>query len=246
MTDTDVNSNETAENTVAPEATEENNTTNKSQNTKVALNEFYGQKVGMTRIFDNNGKHVPVTVVKLIPNVVTQVKTDAKEGYNSYQVGYGVKREKLINKPKKGHLKKAGTSENLNRFFEIRANDVDANNLGKEVDLSEFTPDTFIDVTSVTKGKGFQGVMKRYNFSGGPATHGSHFHRTTGSIGNRATPGRVFKLKKMPGHMGDKQRTIQNLKVVELNMAEGYMLVKGSVPGHKNSFVKIKKAIKKY
>ncbi len=212
----------------------------------VALSEFYGQKVGMTRLFNDDGQHVPVTVIKLIPNFVTQVKTtESKDGYNAYQVGYGEKREKLLTKPNKGHLKKAKVGTNVTRFFETKINDVDTANLGKEVDYTAFDTESYVDITSVTKGKGFQGVMKRYGFSGGPASHGSHFHRTTGSIGNRATPGKVFKLKKMPGHMGSKKRTIQNLKVVEVNTAEGYMLVKGSVPGHKNSFVKVKKAIKK-
>ncbi len=211
-----------------------------------SLNEFYALKAGMTRYFNEDGKNVPVTVLKLIPNKVTQVKTQEKEGYNAYQVGYYSKRENLINKPTKGHLKKSGTSENFARFFEVRVDSAEKNSIGKELDIvSNFTPESFVDVTGMTKGKGFQGVMKRYGFRGGPATHGSKFHRTGGSIGNRATPGRVFKLKKMPGHMGNKQRTMQNIKIMEVNTDMGYMLVKGSIPGHKNSFVKIKKSIKK-
>lgn len=213
---------------------------------KANLPEFFAKKSGMTRIFNEDGKHVTVTVLELVPNIISQVKSsDGKDGYSAYQVAYYEKREKLVNKPIKGHLKKAGVDKNLTRFFEVKAPSVDASLIGKELDLENFTQNTFIDVTGTSKGKGFQGVVKRYGFAGGPATHGSHFHRTTGSIGNRATPGKVFKLKKMPGQMGNKKRTIQNLKVVELNIEEGYMLVNGSIPGHKNSFVKIKKSIKK-
>lgn len=216
-----------------------------SEETKVNLHTFYGQKAGMTRIFDEAGKHIPVTVIKLIPNVISQVKTSDKDGYQAYQVAFQQKREKLVNKPKKGHLAKAGIDKTLNRFAEVKANEVNPENLGKEVSLEEFQANTMIDVTATSKGKGFAGVIKRHNFSGGPMAHGSKFHRTTGSIGNRATPGRVFKLKKMPGHMGCDTKTIQNLKVVELNEEQGYLLVKGSVPGSKDSFVKISKALKK-
>jgi len=216
-----------------------------SEATKVSLPVFYGQKAGMTRIFDESGKHVPVTVVKLIPNVISQVKTAEKDGYEAYQVAYYEKREKLVSNPLKGHLKKANVDKNFARFSEIRTNDVTQENLGKEVSLEAFAPQTFIDVTGVSKGKGFQGVIKRHNFAGGPMAHGSTFHRTTGSIGNRATPGRVFPQKKMPGHMGVDTKTVQNLQVVEINEEQGYMLIKGSVPGAKNGFVRIAKAIKK-
>ena len=128
---------------------------------------------------------------------------------------------------------------------ELPQADVDTEALGKEVSLDQFEKDSYIDVTGTSKGKGFAGVMKRYNFQGGPAAHGSKFHRTTGSIGNRATPGRVFAQKKMPGHMGVKTKTIQNLKIVDINQEQGYMLVKGSIPGSKNSFVRVAKALKK-
>jgi len=212
---------------------------------KINLDMFYGVKAGMTRIFDETGNHVSVTVIKLVPNYVSQVKTCEKDGYNAYQVAYCEKKENLINKPKKGQLKKACIDSNLYRFYEVKIDDVNAENLGKELSFDNFKPQTFIDVTSTSKGKGFQGVIKRYHFSGGPATHGSHFHRTPGSIGNRASPGRVFKNKKMPGHMGDKRITVQNLCVVEINIENGYMLLKGSVPGGKNGFVKISKAKKK-
>jgi len=210
-----------------------------------SLTAFFGQKAGMTRIFNEQGNHVPVTVVKLIPNVISQVKTVETDGYNSYQIAFYEKREKLVNKAQKGHLKKANTDKMLCRFAELSSDEVSAENLGKELSYEAFTASTPIDVTGTSKGKGFQGVMKRYNFSGGPGAHGSKFHRTTGSIGNRATPGRVFAQKKMPGHMGSNTKTVQNLEVVEVNEEQGYMLIKGSIPGAKNGFVKIAKALKK-
>lgn len=216
-----------------------------AEENKVDLPEFYGIKAGMTRVFDEKGNHVPVTVIKLIPNVVSQVKTQEKDGYGAYQIAFNEKREKLINKPTKGHLAKASIEQSFSRFAEVRVDEVNEENLGKELSLEGFSASTYIDVTGTTKGKGFQGVMKRYNFSGGPAAHGSHFHRRTGSIGNRATPGRVFPGKKMPGRMGGKKETVQNLKVQEVNSEKGYLLIKGSIPGSKNSIVKIAKAIKK-
>lgn len=215
-----------------------------SEANNVALSEFFGIKAGMTRIFDKNGDHVPVSVIKLIPNVISQVKTQEKEGYTAYQVAYAEKREKLLTKPTKGHLKKANLAGNFSHFSEIKVKEVSADSLGKELSLDKFQPATFIDVTGTSKGKGFQGVVKRYNFAGGPQSHGSHFHRRVGSIGNRATPGRVFPRKKMPGQTGVEQVTIQNLQVVEVNQANGYLLVKGSVPGPKNGFVKVSLAIK--
>ncbi len=212
---------------------------------KIALDAFYGVKAGMTRVFDENGNHIPVTVIKLIPNLITQVKTTDKDGYTAYQIGYGEKREALLNKPNKGILAKAGVSQNVTRFSEIKADAVDATNLGKEIETTAFAAGSYVDVTGESKGKGFAGVMKRYNFRGGPASHGSHFHRRVGSIGNRATPGRVFRGKKMPGHMGTDTKTVQNIVVVEVNPAKGYLLLKGSVPGGKDGFIKISKALKK-
>ncbi len=211
----------------------------------VALSGFYGVKAGMTRIFDDTGNNVPVTVIKLVPNFITQVKTLDKDGYEAYQVGYGEKREKLLTKPTKGILAKAKVKKNLTHFSEVKVGEVDPANLGKEISLENFPSSTFVDVTGTSKGKGFQGVIKRWNFAQGPLSHGSKFHRTGGSIGNRATPGRVWKNKKMPGHMGVAKRTVQNLQVVEVNQEKGYLLIKGSVPGAKNSFVRINKAIKR-
>jgi len=210
----------------------------------VSLDTIYGVKAGMTRIFDEAGNHVPVTVIKLIPNHITQVKTLDKDGYEAYQLGYYEKREKLVKKATKGHLSKASVDNNYVRFAEVRTESVDTANLGKELAVG-FEANSYVDVTGTTKGKGFQGQMKRHNFAGGPASHGSKFHRRGGSIGNRATPGKVWKNKRMPGHMGAKQQTTQNIMVVEVNTEKGYMLLKGSVPGSKNGFVKVAKALKK-
>ena len=225
----------------SPEQTE----TTAPANTKVNLSTFYGVKAGMTRIFNEQGQHVPVTVIKLVPNFISQVKTIEKDGYEAYQVAYFPKKETLVNNPSHCHLKKAGLTPNLARYAEVRATGVDADAVGKEVSFEDFATDTYIDVSGTSKGKGFQGVIKRYGFKGGPASHGSHFHRAPGSIGQCAYPGRVFPGKKMPGQMGNKKRTVQNLKVVELNPEKGYLLIKGSIPGSKNSFVKISKSIKK-
>ncbi|MFA5582726.1 MAG: 50S ribosomal protein L3 [Bacteriovoracaceae bacterium] len=211
----------------------------------VSLPAFYGIKAGMTRIFDQNGNHVPVTVVKLIPNVVSQVKTLDKDGYSAYQIAFNEKRESLVTSPLKGHLKKANVEKVFSQFAEVKVNEVDPSALGKETSLDQFSPTTYVDVTGQSKGKGFAGVMKRYNFQGGPASHGSHFHRRIGSIGCRATPARVWKEKKMPGHMGVETTTVQNVQVVEVNLEAGYMLLKGSIPGSKNGFVKVAKAVKK-
>jgi large subunit ribosomal protein L3 len=211
----------------------------------IELSSFYGVKAGMTRIFDSEGNHIPVTVIKLENNYITQVKTVAKDGYCAYQVGYAPKREKLVNKPTLGHLAKASVKDALTKFSELSVTESDETMLGKSVSIDSFPPQTWIDVTGTSKGKGFQGVIKKFGFAGGPATHGSKFHRTGGSIGNRATPGKVWKNKKMPGHLGDKTKTVQNLQVVEVNADKGYMLIKGSVPGSKNSWVRISKAVKK-
>lgn len=235
-----------AEDTVAQEATTaEDTAAETNSNNSVSLPAFYGVKAGMTRIFDEAGNHVPVTVVKLIPNFVSQVKTTDKDGYEAYQIAFGEKREKLGRKPQKGHLSKAKVEKTLTRFAELKAEGADASALGKEVSIEGFSPNTYVDVTGISKGKGFQGVIKKFGFQGGPASHGSKFHRTGGSIGQCATPSRVYKNKKMPGHMGDKKTTVQNIKVVELNTEKGYLLLKGSVPGAKNGFVRVSQAVKR-
>ncbi|MCR9203164.1 MAG: 50S ribosomal protein L3 [Halobacteriovoraceae bacterium] len=232
------------EETKSVEETAEN-TSNESATNSVELNSFYGIKAGMTRIFDEAGNHIPVTVIKLETNYITQIKTKETDGYEAYQVGFYAKREKLVNKPTKGRLAKANVKETLTKFAEVKAESIDSGALGKEVSLGSFGASTPVDVTGKSKGKGFQGVIKKYNFAGGPMTHGSKFHRSTGSIGNRATPGKVWKNKKMPGHMGSEIKTVQNLSVVEVNAEKGYMLIRGSVPGSKNSWVRVSKSVKK-
>ncbi len=219
----------------------------KVSTSSVSLETFYCQKAGMTRVFDESGNHVPVTVVKLISNYITQVKTDEKDGYESYQVGYGQVKEKNTSKPVSGKLKKASVDVNLRHFSEVKTkgSEVSKESLGGLVNLEGFEKGCFVDVTAITKGKGFQGVIKKFGFSGGPAAHGSHFHRGTGSIGNRATPGRVFKGKKMPGRMGGKTKTVQNLRIQEINLEKGFALIRGSVPGPKDGYVRVSKAIKK-
>ena len=214
-------------------------TEKKQESQGVPSGEIIVEKHGMTRVFDREGNHVPVTVLKIIKNIVSQVKTVEVDGYSALKVSYGEKRQKLLNAPKKGELKFLGEREVL-PYNSMEIPYVDGSKAGDELSPSLFTAGSKIQVTGTSKGKGFAGVMKRYNFSGGPAAHGSKFHRTTGSIGNRATPGKVWKGKKMPGHMGAERKTIKNLKVQEVNLENGYILVKGSVPGHKNSFVRLK------
>lgn len=216
-----------------------------SEETKVLAPAFFGIKAGMTRVFDENGCHQPVTVIRLVPNFISQVKTKENDGYEAYQLAYCEKRESLTNKATKGVLKKANIEKFFTRFSEVKVSDPNPEATGKEVSLEGFEKGCWIDVTGTSKGKGFQGVMKKYNFKGGPAAHGSKFHRTPGSIGMATYPARIFKGKKMPGHMGQETKTVQNLKIVEVNTDGGYLLVKGSVPGAKNSFIRISKAVKK-
>ncbi|MCY4643236.1 MAG: 50S ribosomal protein L3 [Bacteriovoracales bacterium] len=215
----------------------------KEEGTQVSLPVCYGVKAGMTRVFDEIGNHVPVTVIKLIPNFISRVRKREKDGLEAYQIAYGEKREILITKPVKGILRQAGIDSMLSRFSEFKVSEAALENLGKRV-FCDFEKGSDVDVCGVSKGKGFQGVVKKFGHRGGPKSHGSKFHRTTGSIGNRATPGRVWKNKKMPGAMGAETKTVQNLKVVELNRKDGYLLVRGPVPGSKNNFLRVEAAVK--
>ena len=201
-----------------------------------------GRKVGMTEVFTTDGKLIPVTVVEVQPNVVTQIKTMDKDGYEAIQLGAFDKKEKVSNNPEKGHAKKANTSPK--RFLkEIRGVDTASYTLGQVIEADVFKSGDTVDVTGTSKGKGFQGVIKRWNQSRGPETHGSTYHRRVGSLGTMR-PMRVLKGKKLPGHMGNEQITIQNLMVVDVDKENKYILVSGNVPGAKNSFVFIKEAIK--
>lgn len=201
-----------------------------------------GRKIGMTQVFAKNGKLIPVTVISVEPNVVTQIKTTENDGYEAIQLAFETKREKLSNKPEMGHLKKANTSPK--RFLkEIRGVDISAYTLGQEVKADIFTEGEMVDVTGTSKGKGFQGVIKRHNQSRGPMGHGSQYHRGVGSLGTMR-PMRVLKGKKLPGHMGSQTVTVQNLEIVTIDLENNIILVKGNVPGPKKSLVIIKSAIK--
>lgn len=201
-----------------------------------------GKKIGMTQVFTESGKLIPVTVVEVEPNVVTQIKTVETDGYNAIQLGYETIREKVSNKPKVGHTKKAGTSPK--RFLrEIRGVKVEDYSLGQSLDASVFTEGEIVDVSGISKGKGFQGVIKRYNQSRGPMGHGSQYHRGVGSLGTML-PMHVLKGKKMPGHMGNVKTTIQNLEVISIDTENNVILVKGNVPGPKQSLVIIRTAVK--
>ena len=200
-------------------------------------------KVGMTQIFNEDGVLTPVTVLQAGPCVVTQVKTVENDGYSAVQVGFVDKREKLVNKPLKGHFDKAGVS--YKRYVrEFKLEDAEGYAVAQEIKADVFTAGDKIDATAISKGKGFQGAIKRHGQSRGPMTHGSKFHRHAGSNGSASDPSKVFKGKKMPGQMGNKQVTIQNLEVVKVDVENNLLLVKGAVPGPKKSLVKIKESVK--
>jgi len=202
-----------------------------------------GRKLGMTQIFDENGKVVPVTVIEAGPCVVTQIKTEEKEGYVAIQVGFDDIREKLVNKPKQGQFKKAGVS--LKRILrEFRLEDVSAYEVGQEILADVFDAGERVDVSGVSKGKGFQGVIKRWNASRGPMSHGSKFHRAPGSMGASSDPSRTFKNKHMPGHMGNVNTTVLNLRVAKVMPEKNLILIKGGVPGPNKGYVVIKSAVK--
>ena len=201
-----------------------------------------GRKIGMTQVFTKSGKLIPVTVVEVEPNVITQIKTKENDGYEAIQLGFDTKREKLATKASVGITNKANTTPK--RFFrEIRGVDVSKYSLGQEVKVDIFAEGELVDVTGTTKGKGFQGVIKRHGQSRGPMGHGSHYHRGPGSMGTMR-PMRVFKGKKLPGHMGTLTVTIQNLEIVMVDVENNCILVKGNVPGPKKGLVVIKTAVK--
>ncbi|MCC5912588.1 MAG: 50S ribosomal protein L3 [Clostridiaceae bacterium] len=202
-----------------------------------------GKKVGMTQVFNEDGVVVPVTVIEVQPNVVAQVKTNEKDGYNAVQIGYDVVKEKNVNKPLKGHFDKAGVAPQR-RLREFRGENVGEFTAGQEIKADIFQVGEKVDITGISKGKGFQGVIKRHGQSRGPMSHGSRYHRRPGSMGASAYPGRVFKGKKLPGHMGAVQVTVQNLEVVKIDAERNALLVKGAVPGPKKGLLIIKETIK--
>ncbi len=201
-----------------------------------------GKKIGMTQIFTEAGEVVPVTVVEAGPVVVTQVKTIENDGYNAVQVGFVDAKEKSLNKPQKGHLAAANTLKK--HLKEFRVESVDAYTVGQEIKADVFAAGEMIDVTGISKGKGFQGPIKRHGQSRGPESHGSRYHRRPGSMGACSYPGRVFKNKKLAGHMGSVKVTVQNLEVVRVDAEKNFILVKGAIPGAKGSVVTIKEAVK--
>lgn len=201
-----------------------------------------GRKIGMTQVFAENGDLIPVTVIEATPNVVLQKKTIETDGYEAIQLGFNDKRDKLSNKPEKGHVAKAETAPK--RFIrEFRGLDVNAHEVGQEVKVDTFAAGDIIDVSGVSKGKGFQGVIKRHGYTIGSMTHGSRFHRSPGSIGS-VDAQRVFKGKKLPGRMGNKTVTIQNLEIIRVDNELNLLLVKGNVPGSRKSLVRVNSAIK--
>ena len=201
-----------------------------------------GRKIGMTEKFTTNGKVIPVTVIEVEPNVITQIKTIENDGYNAIQLGVVDKKESRATKSEIGHAKKAGVAPK--RFLkEIRVEDVTQYELGSTIKADTFEVGEKVDVTGTSKGKGFAGVIKRHNQSRGPETHGSRYHRRPGSMGTMR-PMRVLKGKKLAGHMGCETVTIQNLEIIDVNVVDNYILVSGNVPGAKNSLVLIKSAVK--
>jgi large subunit ribosomal protein L3 len=202
-----------------------------------------GKKLGMTQVFTEDGMRIPVTVVEAGPCVVIQKKTTAKDGYNAIQVGFANKDSNRSSRALVGHCKSA--EKGAFRYFrEIRTEDIDQYNVGDIITAEIFTEGELIDVTGTSIGKGYQGVVKRWNFQGGRATHGSRFHRAPGSIGSSATPSRVFKNTKLPGHMGNARVTVQRLVVVRVDAAENLLMIKGAVPGPANALVMIKDSVK--
>lgn len=200
-------------------------------------------KVGMTQIFNDDGVLTPVTVLQAGPCVVTQVKTAENDGYSAVQVGFVDKREKLVNKPMKGHFEKAGVS--CKRYLkEFKFENAEEYQVAQEIKADIFAAGDKIDATAISKGKGFQGAIKRHGLHRGPMAHGSKYHRHAGSNGACSDPSKVFKGKKMAGHMGSKRVTIQNLEVVRVDAENNLLLVKGAVPGPKKSLVTIKETVK--
>ncbi|MCL2387901.1 MAG: 50S ribosomal protein L3 [Defluviitaleaceae bacterium] len=204
------------------------------------------KKLGMTQIFSEDGKVIPVTVLEAGPCVVVQKKTVEKDGYAALQVGFGEIRERLVNKPETGHfVAHLGAGAKPKRVLkELRLDDCDQFEVGAEIKADMFTAGDYVDVVGTSKGKGFQGAIKRHNMHRGPMTHGSKYHRGHGSMGPGTTPGRVRKGKKLPGHMGAKRTTLQNIEVIRIDAEKNLILVRGAVPGIKGALITIKSTVK--
>ena len=207
----------------------------------MAVGTILGRKLGMTQVWSEDDRLLPVTVIEAGPCVVSQVKTEKRDGYQAIQMGFEDLPAKKVNKPIAGHFKKAGISP-MRILREVRVADASEFKTGQKVGVDEFAETKKVNVSGISKGKGFAGVMKRYNFGGGRATHGSHFHRAPGAVGQCATPSRVFKGLKLPGHMGSEKVTVRNLEVVRVDAEQNLLLVKGAVPGAKGALLTIRQA----
>jgi large subunit ribosomal protein L3 len=208
------------------------------------ISSLLGKKIGMTQVYDSANCLVPVTVVEAGPCAVVQVKTTETDGYNAVQIGFSTKKSKNASKAEQQHAAKAGLTDTPRVLSEVRLTAAPTLKVGDVVTVTTFTEGQLVDVIGVTKGKGFQGVVKRFRVAGGPAAHGSMFHRRIGSIGMRQTPGRVWKNQTMPGHMGSEARTVQNLRVVKILAEKNLILVKGAIPGANGDDVIVRSAIK--
>lgn len=207
------------------------------------MSALLGKKIGMTNVFSADGRLIPVTVVQAGPCVVTQVKTKDRDGYNALQLGFDEKKVEKLNKPIAGHLKKS-TDKGFRVLKEFRTDDSEEIESGTTLSIDMFSVGDKVNISGISKGRGFQGTIKRHGFSRGPETHGNRNHRKPGSIGNSAWPAKVIKGKKMPGHMGTDRETVKNLTIVEIKHEENLLLVKGPVPGFKTGILEVRKAIK--
>ncbi len=207
------------------------------------MSALLGKKIGMTNVFSADGRLIPVTVVQAGPCVVTQVKTKESDGYNALQLGFDEKKVEKLNKPIAGHLKKS-TDKGFRVLREFRTEDLGDIEAGATISLDIFAVGDKVNVSGISKGRGFQGTIKRHGFSRGPETHGSRNHRKPGSIGNSAWPGKVFKGKKLPGHMGTNRETVKNLTIVDIKHEDNLLLIKGPLPGFKTGILEVRKVIK--
>jgi large subunit ribosomal protein L3 len=208
------------------------------------ISSLLGKKLGMTQVYDAQNVLVPVTVVEAGPCTVVQVKTAETDGYNAVQIGFAAKKPKNSSKAELNHAKKAGLETAPRVLSEVRLAAAPTLKVGDVLTVTSFSEDQLVDIIGITKGKGFQGVVKRFRVAGGPASHGSMFHRRIGSVGMRQTPGRVWKNQAMPGHMGGEKRTVQNLRVVKVIADKNLILVKGAIPGANGDDVIVRSAIK--
>lgn len=206
---------------------------------KDMVNTILGRKLGMTQVWNEDDNLIPVTVIQAGPCTISQIKSKETDGYAAVQIGYGDIKEKHVTKPMAGHFAKAGVAPSK-YLREVRVEDPSAYKVGDQVTVEQFAETKLVDVTGTSKGKGFAGVMKRYNFKGGPGGHGSHFHRVPGSVGQCATPSRVFKGLRLPGHMGDERVTVRNLEVISVDVDQNLIIVKGAVPGGKGALLAVR------